>query len=515
MDSVERSSSPKRVVFIGGLADGRLIVQELLGHPGVDLVRVYVLEDDSGHAVSGFCTFDDLVAPPVLRKIKRIGLCREEIAAIEPDLIVVAGFSQIIPQGILDVPPLGTIGFHSAVLPGRRGCSPIIWAIVDGLTESGVTMFYMAAGIDAGDVIDVERFEILASDQAAQVLDKADQATLALFRRHLDQILDGTAPRVKHDLARSSYTRKRTFADGEIDWSRPAVDVYNLIRALSPPYPMAHAYAGDGTPLLIERAHILSAEGLRKIPPPRFLPNDPMRQRVLCVVAHPDDEVLGVGGTLALHAEAGSEVIVLILSEGESAQYPNGIQGAPSRDECARACGKELGVTTVLLERFPDMRLDTIPLIDIVHCIEQVIARYKPTVVYTHHGGDANSDHLVTFRATYAACRPMTPSGRLVKRLLTFETPSSTDQAPQTGSHLFTPATFVDIEPVWKKKLAALACYPTEMVGGIHPRSYEYIEALARMRGGYAGYRFAEAFVSVRERLGRPAAAYHPQHGEE
>jgi LmbE family N-acetylglucosaminyl deacetylase len=214
-----------------------------------------------------------------------------------------------------------------------------------------------------------------------------------------------------------------------------------------------------------------------------------------------------------LHAEAGSEVTVVILSEGEDAKLPS-TERCATRRECSLTCAKELGVGEVLFLDFPDQKLDSVPLYDLIKPIEAAVEKYRPTVVYTHHGGDANSDHLVTFRATYAACRPMTPSGRLVKRLLTFETPSSTDQAPQSGIHLFNPATFVDVEPVWKKKLAALACYPTEMIGGTHPRSYEYIEALARMRGGYAGYRFAEAFVSVRERLGRPAAAYSAPQGE-
>jgi LmbE family N-acetylglucosaminyl deacetylase len=110
----------------------------------------------------------------------------------------------------------------------------------------------------------------------------------------------------------------------------------------------------------------------------------------------------------------------------------------------------------------------------------------------------------VVFKAVYAACRPMTPLGSLVERFLAFETPSSTDQAPQMPHYAFVPTTFIDVEPVWDKKLKALACYPTEMIGGRHPRSFDYIEALARVRGGHSGYLLAEAFVPVRERLARP-----------
>ena len=182
----DAGSPRRRVVFIGGLDDGRRTVQELLDHPRVDLVGVFVLDEQAVGAVSGFRTFDDIVAPPVLRKIAKVRDHADEIAALRPDLIVVVGFSQIIPPTILPVPPLGVIGFHTAVLPGRRGSSPVIWAIVDGLPESGVTMFYMDEGIDTGDVIAVERFPIEDDDYAVDVLRKADDATLTLLRAHLE-----------------------------------------------------------------------------------------------------------------------------------------------------------------------------------------------------------------------------------------------------------------------------------------------------------------------------------------
>jgi len=496
-------AEPVRVVFIGGLDDGRRAVQVLLGHPRVDLVAAFVLADSEAPRVSGFRTFDDLVAPERLRKIRRIGDHADEIHGLAPDVIFVVGFSQVIPPTILGVPPRGVIGFHSAVLPGRRGCSPLIWAIVDGLTETGVSMFYMDEGIDTGDVIGVERFPIAPDDDAADVLRKADDATIHLLERHLDGVLDGTAPRAPQPAGSGTYTRKRTPADGEIDWSKPAHEVVNLIRALAPPYPVAHTYAGDGVPVLIEKAR--AAPELR-LPPPRYLQNDPMRQRVLCVVAHPDDETLGVGGTLALHAEAGSEVTVVIMSEGEEEKLDH-TPRCDTRRECALAAARELGVRTVEFHDFPDQRLDSVPFIELIKVVEAAIETHRPTVLYTHHGGDANTDHQVVFKAVYAASRPMTPLGSTVSRLLTFETPSSTDQAPQVGDYVFNPTTYVDVEAVWDRKVKALQCYPTEMIGGRHPRSFEYVEALARVRGGHSGYLLAEAFVPVRERLARPVAA--------
>ncbi|HVH21387.1 MAG TPA: PIG-L family deacetylase [Pseudonocardia sp.] len=484
-DVVVEPGVVRRVVFIGGLDDGRRAVAVLRDHPGVDLVGAFVL-GSAGPRVSGFRTFDDLLEPPVLRRIERIDREVEQIRALRPDLIVVVGFSQIIPP---------------EVLPGRRGASPVIWAIIDGLTETGVTMFYMDEGIDTGDVVDTRSFPIGPADEAADVLARADDATIELLRAHLDGLLDGTAPRVPQEEGRSTYTRRRGPADGEIDWTRPAREIVDQVRALAPPYPMAHTFGGDGVPILIERAR--AAPELR-LPEPRFPLNDPMRQRVLCVVAHPDDEMLGVGGTLALHAQAGGEVTVLIMSEGEVeklAETPR----SDTRRECALRAAEVTGVAAVQFEDFPDQGLETVRFIELIKVVESALERHRPTLVYTHHGGDANTDHQVVFKAVYAACRPMTRLGSTVQRFLTFETPSSTDQAPQVGAYVFNPTTFVDVEPVWETKLKALACYPSEMIGGRHPRSFSYIEALARMRGGYSGYLLAEAFVPVRERLSRPA----------
>lgn len=209
------------------------------------------------------------------------------------------------------------------------------------------------------------------------------------------------------------------------------------------------------------------------------------RRRVLCVAAHPDDEVLGVGATLARHAQADGEVVVLILSDGEDAKVE-----APASDhrrESALAAAKVIGTGDVVFCDFPDQRLDTVPFIELIKPIENLLLEFRPEIVYTHHGGDTNTDHLVTFKAAYAAGRPMTRFGASIERLLTFETPSSTDQAPPIGSHVFAPNCFVDVESTWDTKLRALACYDSEMVGGLHPRSFEYIDALARIAAATLG----------------------------
>ena len=501
--NVQSTDAVRRVVFIGGLDDGRLAVEELLRHSELSIVGAFVLDEESAQTPSGFRTFDDLLTEPTLRKIRQVKDVVDDIRALDPDIIFVVGLSQIIPKALLDVAPLGVVGFHSAELPARRGCSPLIWAMIDGLKDSAVTMFFMAEGIDTGDIIGIERFPIEDDDSSADVLRKADLATLRLLQAHLNELLEGKAPRIKQDKEQGIYTRRRTPADGEIDWTKPAAEIVRLVRALAPPYPMAHTFGGDGVPILIERARV--APGL-KVPPSRLGHSNPFRQTVLCVAAHPDDEVLGVGGTLAMHAEAGGRVIVVILSEGEAEKFSE-TPGCKTRRQCACDAAEVLGLVDVIFHDFPDQRLDTVPFIEIVKAIEAALEQHRPTVVYTHHGGDANTDHHVAFKATYAASRPMTRLGSMVERLLAFETPSSTDQAPQVGEYFFNPAVFVDIEAVWEKKRRALQSYPTEMIGGKHPRSFEYIEALARERGGYSGYLLAEAFVPIRERISRPVPA--------
>ena len=142
--------------------------------------------------------------------------------------------------------------------------------------------------------------------------------------------------------------------------------------------------------------------------------------------------MLGVGGTLALHAQAGSEVIVLILSEGEDAKFPH-TPHCPARRESALKAAGVMGTKEVIFHDFPDQGLDTVPFIEVARVVEKTIRDFRPSVVYALHHGDANTDHHVAFKATYATCRPMSQVGNSVERLLAFETPSSTDQAPQIG----------------------------------------------------------------------------------
>ena len=225
--------------------------------------------------------------------------------------------------------------------------------------------------------------------------------------------------------------------------------------------------------------------------------SSPVADRVLAVVAHPDDEVLGCGGTLARHAAAGEIVHILILAEGSTSRQGAPDDGVRELHSCARDAAAHLGATEPRFAGFPDQRMDSVPLLDIVKAVEDVVAEISPTIVYTHHGGDLNLDHRLTNDAVLAACRPL--PGSTVRAVYAFETPSSTEWAGEPAV-VFRPNRFHDISAHLDAKLEALRCYGQELRDWPHPRSIEAVSALARWRGATVAVEAAEAFCSLRER---------------
>ena len=223
---------------------------------------------------------------------------------------------------------------------------------------------------------------------------------------------------------------------------------------------------------------------------------------VLIVAAHPDDEVLGCGGTMARHSDAGDRVNVLIVAEGAtSRQFER--DRDKNRDElsvlaqAAKRAGLILGAQSLELLDFPDNRLDSIDRLDLVKKIEERIASYQPQLVYVHHAGDVNVDHRRLHEAVVTACRP-TP-GHVVNRLLSFEVASSTEWQPPGSAPAFHPNWFVDISDQWERKREALVAYASEMRNWPHARSLEAVEHLARWRGAQVGVEAVEAFCLLRQ----------------
>ena len=214
-----------------------------------------------------------------------------------------------------------------------------------------------------------------------------------------------------------------------------------------------------------------------------------MKKKILVVVAHPDDEVLGIGGTLASHAKAGDEISCLFLADGETSRAAGDNATINARQEAAHKAAKILGIQHLFFGKFPDNKMDSVPLLDVVQEVERYIQDIKPDVIYTHHQGDLNIDHQITYRSVMTASRPI-PDTFFVKQIFCFETLSSTEW----GVHeTFIPNTYHDIEGSFTAKIKALECYENEMRAEPHPRSYKVVEALAIKRGSESGLQKAEA----------------------
>lgn len=179
------------------------------------------------------------------------------ITSLQPDVIFVFGLSQLIPKQLLEMPRLGCIGTHPALLPKNRGRHPLIWALVEGLEESGLTFLYLDEGVDSGDILWQRSFPITLQDDARSLYQKIKSLASDAINEFLPQLANGTAPRVRQDHSKATYWRKRTEKDGEALWnSFTSSQVFNLVRALTKPYVGAHTNL-RGQKLLIWRSILM------------------------------------------------------------------------------------------------------------------------------------------------------------------------------------------------------------------------------------------------------------------
>jgi LmbE family N-acetylglucosaminyl deacetylase len=213
-------------------------------------------------------------------------------------------------------------------------------------------------------------------------------------------------------------------------------------------------------------------------------------ERVLVIAAHPDDEVLGCGGTIAIHRCAGHSVTVVIVAAGRPGSGPVSDQTA-----CAKPALRVLGVDDVRLLGLPDQQLDRMSLTEMIAPLQEAVEDVRPTVVYCQHGGDVNRDHQLVFQAAMVATRPVQAS---IRALYTFDTASSTEWAfPRT----FVPDTWVDISGTLDRKLRAMERYESELRAFPHPRSIEGLRYRAQAWGAQCCVPAAEVFMTVRRVL--------------
>jgi LmbE family N-acetylglucosaminyl deacetylase len=219
---------------------------------------------------------------------------------------------------------------------------------------------------------------------------------------------------------------------------------------------------------------------------------------ILVVAAHPDDEVLGCGGTIARLSHE-NIISTLILGEGITSRDIPKLEKKQELSALRESCKKAntlLGVKKIYFEKLPDNKFDSIPLLNIIKPLEDQIKKIQPDIIFTHHSGDLNIDHRLTQQAVLTATRPF--GDNPVKKILSFEVLSSTEWNIQDAKTIFTPNIWMNISGTIHTKLDAMAAYSGELCDYPHPRSIEGIKILAAKRGLEVGFPYAEAFSLIR-----------------
>lgn len=223
---------------------------------------------------------------------------------------------------------------------------------------------------------------------------------------------------------------------------------------------------------------------------------------ILVVCAHPDDEVLGPGATVARHNINGDNVYSCILCEHVTARKDRAEHEDLLRQ--THKAAKIIGIKDTMFFDFPNMEMNVIPMLNLVQSIEEAIIKFKPEIIYTHHAGDLNDDHRIAFNATQAAIRlPERQNVKglprnLIKEVLCYEVSSSTEWAAPLPEYIFRPNVFVNVKETFRLKIEAFQQYVEIVKNYPHPRSVENLEALAKYRGGQAGFELAESFMLMR-----------------
>ena len=235
-----------RGVFVGSTASGLALLGTAV-ELGANLVGVVSFASSRAAAISGFADFGAAASRHGLESIVVTDTINEPdvvaaIAALEPDVLYVMAWPQLLKRELLAVPTSGVIGRHNALLPARRGRAPVAWALIHGLTRTGVSLFWMDEGVDSGDLIAQREIAIAPDDYPPQVLAKIHDATVDLLRDVVPALAAGRCPRTPQDHALATYTHPRRPDMGLIDWEKPAPRLYNFVRGLSHPYPGAFTY---------------------------------------------------------------------------------------------------------------------------------------------------------------------------------------------------------------------------------------------------------------------------------
>ena len=219
--------------------------------------------------------------------------------------------------------------------------------------------------------------------------------------------------------------------------------------------------------------------------------------KVLAISAHPDDETLGCGGTLLRHRACGDEISWVVTTQTHEPQWSQ--ESVTQRSAEVDVVATQYGMSKVFRLGFPTIRLETVPQADLIDRLREAIVEVRPEVVYLVHDGDVHSDHHAVFTATMAVLKTFYMRSLGVRRVLCFETLSSTEAAPVQLHRTFLPQIYHDISPYLEEKLLVMAQFASETQEDPWPRGPSAIKALARFRGASIGVDYAEAFMLIRE----------------
>lgn len=232
-----------RAVFIGCVQSSLAMLEELLTVPGLEICGVATRQASPVNA--DFADMSPLARAHGIPVLHAEGSGQDELAAWirerGADICFCLGWSYLLSPAVLAAAPQGIVGYHPALLPRNRGRHPLIWALVLGLAETGSTFFLMDEGADSGPILSQERIPIADDDDAGILYGKMITTARTQVWQLALGLCAGTAVAVPQDASRASSWRKRGKMDGQIDWRMPASGIHNLVRALAPPYPGAHA----------------------------------------------------------------------------------------------------------------------------------------------------------------------------------------------------------------------------------------------------------------------------------
>jgi len=269
-----------KILFFGGHELGKITLEYLL-EKDKNVVAAVITETDN-EWYDGLEEVTDkynlkLFEEKNINNKKFVKKARNEL---KPDLIISVNFDQIFKKEIINITEKGCINIHASLLPEYRGRAPFNWAILKGEKETGITVHYINEGIDTGEIIMQEKIEIKKTDYIADILERVKQKYPEMINKSVDLIGNDEVEPVKQEKENGSYYGKRTPADGLIDWSQSVTDIYNLIRAVSHPYPGAFTYLSDEK-VFIWRAEV-EAEAANDEKPGKIIKKDNNKFLVQC-----------------------------------------------------------------------------------------------------------------------------------------------------------------------------------------------------------------------------------------